>query len=830
VLCLQPPTRLRAVPGGLPAVLVVVLSLALAACSAKAPASGESRPAAPEVKASPAAQAAPGQTLDPREASLSAAIVLLLEHEHLLRKPIDDELSRTAFDTYLDRLDASKMFLLRRDRESLGRYADKIDDELRSGSLELAHEGEKLYVARVEAVEKIVAELLAAPFNHDDEEYFELDPKKVEVATTDAELRDRWRRRLELEVLEKVGQMEARLAAQQELHSADATKPGKGKAADHKVGKAPGKAGATSGKPGDGKIKSADARGSHGGPSGAGAAGKGARASTETDRTPPGVDGPTGPDSSDQRSADDEDDPRTPLADIPATPEAREAKARADLAKTYAARFTRLRHPGPFDAPSELVNAVASSLDPHTTYLPPADKANFDIRMSGSLEGIGAVLRERDDYVEVVEIVPGGASWRHGGIAAGDTILSVANEGQEPVDVVDMRLDDVVKMIRGPKGTSVTLRIKKPTGVQDTVTITRDVIVVEEAYARGATLTRKGGKLYGYIHLPSFYGGRGPGQRTSGRDVSHLLAEMKQLKVAGVVLDIRGNGGGLLGEAVTMTGSMIDRGPVVQVQNSRGQRETYTDDQSGTDYDGPIVVLVDKFSASASEILAGALQDYHRAIIVGTGPTHGKGTVQTLADLDRVVRSNVDLGTLKITVQQFFRVSGSSTQREGVTPDILLPDPAGHLDTREGSLEHAIPWSQIPAVDHDTWPAAWKTPALVERSAARVAKQPLLAKVAALTQVLKAARDDTKVPLAKAAWEAHRKQQRAAFDAASPNLTASPAAFTVKTLDDPNTPPPGGPPGPGGKPVDRLAHWRENVSRDPWIEESVNVLGDMAGK
>jgi carboxyl-terminal processing protease len=299
---------------------------------------------------------------------------------------------------------------------------------------------------------------------------------------------------------------------------------------------------------------------------------------------------------------------------------------------------------------------------------------------------------------------------------------------------------------------------------------------------------------------------------------------MKALKVGGVVLDIRGNGGGLLGEAVTMTGALIDRGPVVQVQDSRGNRETYSDDDRGTAYDGPVIVLVDRFAASASEILAGALQDYHRAVIVGTGPTHGKGTVQTLADLDRVTRSNVDLGVLKITVQQFFRVSGSSTQREGVTPDILLPDPVGHIETGERTLEHAIPWSQIPAVDHDSWPATWKTSALVERSAARVAKQSVLGKIATLTQVLKATREDTRIPLAHAAWDAHRKKQRAAFEAASPDLKAAPAAFTVKSLDDPNLPPPG----PGGKNSDPLARWRENVSRDPWIEECVNILGDMA--
>jgi carboxyl-terminal processing protease len=339
-------------------------------------------------------------------------------------------------------------------------------------------------------------------------------------------------------------------------------------------------------------------------------------------------------------------------------------------------------------------------------------------------------------------------------------------------------------------------------------------------------LTHKNQRV-GYIHLPSFYGGKGAGQRTAARDVSHLLTEMKALKVGGVILDIRGNGGGLLGEAVTMTGTLIDRGPVVQVQDSRGNRETYTDDQPGTDYDGPVIVLVDRFSASASEILAGALQDYHRAIIVGTGPTHGKGTVQTLADLDRVTRSNIDLGVLKVTVQQFFRVSGSSTQREGVTPDILLPDPAAHIDTGERTLDHAIPWSQIPAVDHDLWPAKWKVPALAERSSARVAKQPALAKMAALTQVLRAGRDDTRIPLARAAWEAHRKQRRAAFEAASPDLKAGPAALAVKTLDDPALPP-GGPGGPGGNRDDRLTRWRDGVSRDPWVEECVNILGDMS--
>ena len=738
---------------------------------------------------------------DPRESALSAAVVHLLEKEHVLRKPIDDELSKTAFATYLDRLDSNKMFLLRKDREALARYSDKIDDELHSGVLDLAHEGSKIFVARVGVVDKVVAELLAAPMDHSDEEWIELDPKKVEVATTEVELRDRWRRRLELEVLERVGQMEARLEAEKARHNQAKVDP---KGSKDKIAARPSHA------------KEPAAAGP--GASASGAKNKTAAATLDADPTGGGPRG-DGP-----KVDGDDDGPAMPTSKIPTTPEGREEKARTDLAKSYAARFTRLRHPGPFDAAAELINAVAQSLDPHTDYLPPADKANFDIRMSGSLEGIGALLRERDDYVEVVEIVPGGASYRHGGLAPGDLILSVAADGQDPVDVVDMRIDDVVKMIRGPKGTVVHLRIQKPTGNQESISITRDVVVVEETYARGAIINHKGQPPIGYIHLPSFYGGRGAGQRTAAGDVRKLLREMKTNKVAGVVIDIRSNGGGLLGEAIEMTGALIDKGPVVQVQDNRGHRETLSDDQRGTDYDGPVVVMVDRFSASASEIVAGALQDYHRAVIVGTGATHGKGTVQTLADLDRATGGKIELGVLKITVQQFFRVSGSSTQREGVTPDVLLPDPAGHIETGERELEHAIPWSQVSPADHTDWPATWKAPVLVEHSAARVAKQPVLAKIAALTQVLRASRDDTRLPLAQAAWQEHRKTQRAAVEAATPNLKAGPPLLAVKSVGETAAPAPG----PNGVPDDRLARWRETIARDPWIEESVNVLADMA--
>jgi carboxyl-terminal processing protease len=727
-----------------------LLAVALAACSAKTTSPGEQPRSAqaapvPEVPAQTTPPAAPATPKDPREAALAGTVLQLLEHEHLLHKTIDDTISREAFDQYLDRLDAGKLFLLKSDRDALAKYADKIDDELRDGSLDLAHEGERVFEDRVLDVSKMVADLLSKPLNHDDDETIEIDPKKVQPPATQDELRDRWRKKLELEVMERVGTMEDRLDAEAKAKK----EPKKAKAEAKKA-----------------------------------------------------------------------DDRSLPLAEIPKTFAEQEAKARADLAKSYASRFARLREPGKLDAASDLINAVTSVFDPHTDYLPPSDKANFDIEMSGSLEGIGAALREKDDYIEVSELVPGGAAWRQGGLAPGDLILSVANEGQDPVDIVNMRLDDVVKMIRGKKGTVVTLRVRKPDNHEETLSITRDVVVIEEAYARAAVLNKKGAPRVGYIHLPSFYG---TGKRTSAKDLDRLFGEMKGEKVAGVILDLRSNGGGLLQDAVDITGELIDTGPVVQVRDSRGKKDVLGDDDKGETYDGPLLVLVDQFSASASEILAGALQDYHRAVIVGTAPTHGKGTVQTLADLDRVSGTHDDLGVLKITIEQFYRVSGDSTQVEGVKPDILLPNPNGYIDSHESSLDHALPFSHIDGVPHDDWRMNAKIDMLASKSAVRVAKDPLLSKIASAVAVLKARKDDTKVPLAMKAWEDRRKQQKAELDAASPDLDKITPRLTVTTLED--TPAPA--PGPGGKADDRLTKWKDSLARDPWVDECVSILGDM---
>jgi carboxyl-terminal processing protease len=757
------------------------------------------QPAPNEAKTVPTVQVAPGQVApvgtvapmpppDPREKALAGAVLGLLESEHLLHKKLDDAVSRLAFKTYIDALDGGKMFLLKSDRAALEKYADTIDDQLRSGSLDIAHDGSKLFVQRVAVVEKLVATTLTKPLDMTNEEFVELDPDKLDLAADETELAERWRKRLELEMLERVNAMEARLQLEADRAKAKAE-------ADKKA------------------------------PKGAKAAPKDVKKSKD----PAGADATKAPTPADQASDDDDEDEdksTLPVAQIPTTPEGREAKAREELAKTYAGRFARMKTPAQLDAAAELVNSVTAALDPHTTYLPPADKANFDIRMTGSLEGIGAVLREKEHLIEIVEVVPGGASWRHGGLTQGDLILSVQQEKADPVDVFDMRIDEVVKMIRGPKGTVVRLRIQKATGQEQTIAITRDVVVIEESYAKGAIIQQKGKPAMGYIHLPSFYGGRGS-PRTSAEDIKNLLADLKAKKVGGVILDIRSNGGGLLGDSIEMTGHLIDQGPVVQVKDSDGTKDVLSDSKRGVIYDGPVIVLIDRFSASASEILAGALQDYGRALIVGTN-THGKGTVQTIADLDRVTGGQQDLGVIKITIQQFFRPSGSSVQLQGVAPDIALPDPAAHIESGEKTLDHAIAWSQIPPSSFTKWGMPWDVKALAAKSATRVAKHPLLTKISAATAVLAARKDDTRVPLQKLAWETRRKEQKAALEAASPDLKKAPSSFTVKSLGDVVVPAPPSPNGNNGKAAeDKAERWRDNLSKDPWVEECLSILGDM---
>jgi carboxyl-terminal processing protease len=408
-----------------------------------------------------------------------------------------------------------------------------------------------------------------------------------------------------------------------------------------------------------------------------------------------------------------------------------EKEAREKVQKQYKDYFDRLHKETATDHYDRYLNAVARAFDPHTTYLPPQSKEDFDISMRGSLEGIGATLREEDGYIKVLKVIPGSAADRQGKLHANDVIIAVAEGPAEPVDVTDMRLRDAVALIRGKKGTEVRLTVRRAGHKPFVIPIVRDVVVIEESFVKSIILKDPvSGNQFGYIKIPSFYrdfektrnGGLG---RNSTDDVKSALESLRSQKVSGVILDLRNNGGGALTDAVGVTGLFIEKGPVVQVRDGNGQNKVLYDHDSYIGYKGPLVVLVNQFSASASEIVAGALQDYGRAIIVGSEHTHGKGTVQIVMDLDKALtlrnmRQYMPLGALKMTTQKFYRVSGDSTQYRGVEPDIVLPDRSQYNKFGERYLDYSLPWDAIPAVDHADWPHAASLDTLMANSETRV--------------------------------------------------------------------------------------------------------------
>ena len=358
-------------------------------------------------------------------------------------------------------------------------------------------------------------------------------------------------------------------------------------------------------------------------------------------------------------------------------------------------------------------DAVARAFDPHTNYMAPTSKEDFDIHMSGSLEGIGALLREDDGHIKVMRIIPGSAAERQGQLKAEDIILAVSEKDDESVDISDMRIREAVSYIRGPKGTEVRLTVLRPDGARLVIPIVRDVVKIEETYVKSTVLWNKKGNKIGYIRIPSFYrdfsGGRDEElARNVTDDTRSELSKLKKEGVNGLILDLRNNGGGALSDAVDISGLFLPGGPVVQVKNSQGMIRVLEDEDTNVTYDGPMIVLVNQFSASASEILAAALQDYGRALIVGGAHTHGKGTVQALVDMNRNLpllhlKKYDDLGALKVTIQKFYRVNGGSTQYKGVTPDVVLPSMLDYLETGEQYMDNSLPWDQVEDVNHKPW-------------------------------------------------------------------------------------------------------------------------------
>ena len=376
---------------------------------------------------------------------------------------------------------------------------------------------------------------------------------------------------------------------------------------------------------------------------------------------------------------------------------------------------------------SNYVNSFVTQYDPHTLYFKPEDKDRFDVNISGRFDGIGARLQKRDGGIEIVQIILGGPLWKDKKIEAGDEIIKVGEPGKDPVNVIGMRIDDAIKLIKGPKGTVVELTVRRKSDNEiKTFPITRDEVVLEESYAK-STLIKKNNKTYGLITLPKFYVDFNDYKEINcASDVKKEILNLKKEGIEGLVLDLRNNGGGALQTVVDMTGLFIETGPIVQVKSIGNRKKVLYDKDPSVIWDGPLVILVNQMSASASEIMAAALQDYERAVVIGSDNTFGKGTVQNVLDLNRFLsNSDFDLGALKITTEKFYRINGGSVQLKGVESDIVTPNTYSHIEIGEADEKNPLKWDQIDKAQFRKWNGYYNLESVINDSKLRISKNEL---------------------------------------------------------------------------------------------------------
>ena len=505
-----------------------------------------------------------------------------------------------------------------------------------------------------------------------------------------------------------------------------------------------------------------------------------------------------------------------------------ESEARAKVLKRNKDWFRRLNQIEHFDRLSNYLNVIANVYDPHTGYFPPKDKEDFDISISGQLEGIGATLQEKDGYVKVVSIVPGSPSWKQGDLKANDLILKVAQGDEDYVDVVGMRLDKAVKLIRGKKGTTVRLSVKHVDGSVKEIPIVRDVVVIAETYAKSVIVTiPETNKRIGYIYLPQFYVNfnKKDGGRRCSDDVLKEIMKLKNEKIDGLVIDLRNNGGGSLPDVVKMAGYFIKEGPIVQVKQKGAKAGVLSDTDPMIYYDGPMAVMINGNSASASEIFAAAMQDYNRAVIVGSEFSFGKGTVQRFLDLDQVVNKSQDalkpFGAIKLTFQKFYRINGGSTQLKGVSSDIVFPDNMMFIDYGERELKHHLPWDQIPAAKYEKFKGYSNLKQVEQASQKRISSDDEFKMIEKKAKRIKQVRDETELSLnldkfrkmQKNLAEENKKFSKIMSDTTVVSVIPLQADMQFIESDTAK--------------MESAKRWHKNLSRDIYLRETIHVVNDL---
>ncbi len=470
------------------------------------------------------------------------------------------------------------------------------------------------------------------------------------------------------------------------------------------------------------------------------------------------------------------------------------------------------------------INSFVEQYDPHTIYYSPEAKDRFDVDMSGNYAGIGARLVKKLDRIEVVEVISGGPAWRQNLLEVGDIILKVRqNDQDEAANIIGMPISDAVKLIKGPKGTNVILTIKKVDGEVVDLKIKRDIVLLEETYVR-SSIVSKHENLYGFINLPKFYiDFDNSTNRDAAKDIKKEIIRLKNLGVKGLVLDLRNNGGGSLKTVVEMAGLFIQEGPIVQVRSMDKESQILRDKDRSIIWEGPLVILVNEFSASASEILAAAMQDYKRAIIIGSKQTYGKGTVQNVLDLNRMVRSNTngDLGALKFTTQKYYRINGGSTQLEGVKSDIVVPDKYTYVDFGEKDQENPLEWDMIEPVSYEPWKSLFDYNKTIDASKNRMKSSEFISLIDENAKWIKSIRDRDIYTLNYSKFkkdlllnEEKAKKYKKLSDYSS-DLTFKSLPYEIDLIAKDSSL------------GEKRKRWHKNLSKDIYVNESLNVLNDL---
>lgn len=500
-----------------------------------------------------------------------------------------------------------------------------------------------------------------------------------------------------------------------------------------------------------------------------------------------------------------------------------EKEARAEVLKNMEELYIRIEELENDDWFSTYLNAILSGFDPHTNYMQPNVKEAFDQSISGKLEGIGARLQKKGIYTHVFELVSGGPAWKQGDLEPGDIILKVAQGDEEPLDIVGMRLDDAIKFIKGSKGTEVRLTVKKKidSSIQ-VISIIRDVVELGETFVK-SSIVEKNNKKFAIIDLPSFYiDFKDDNYRDSAKDMEKEIERLKSEGVEGLIIDLRNNGGGSLKTAIEISGLFIDKGPIVQVKYRGENPQVKSDTDPKTQWEKPLVILVNEFSASASEIFAAAMQDYKRAVILGGNQTYGKGTVQNILPINQFYpKYDEDLGFLKMTIQKFYRVNGGSTQKEGVYSDIAMPTRLSYLKNGERDMEGALSWDKVAQANFKQTNSYENFGDVVYNSKQRVATDEKFIAIDNYAKWLKENQDNATFSLNykqflkdSEAKEKEAKQFSKVFEYKSEVVFSSPK-YEVALFNN-------------NKDLEtKRMDWHKNLTKDIYVAEALNVLSEL---